>query len=473
MFFVTIRAKLVYWFTLVLALILVSFSALLYFTLSRALYDSVDKKLTTIAEITADSSTRMSDDSEGWNDYLEKFFGFRPTAKYIQILDKSGNIDYDADRSLPKRLPLTAETVKRAETGEVVFETLYGLDTYPIRMINYPVVKNDKLISLVQVGSSLEYVEETLHRLFLIIIFTVPTVILFSSVGGYVLAKAALGPVAEITDAARRIGAKDLSQRIPVRNKKDEMGRLAATFNEMLERIEKSFAQIRQFSADASHELRTPLTILKGETEWALRTARSVKDYREILSSSIEEINTMSRIVEDLLILSRADIGETPMEMEPVELAPVITEVYDMGTTLAEVRGQTIELNVEELNGIKIMGNELRLRQLFLNLIDNGVKYTKDGGQIRIDASIRSDNVEVRVSDNGVGIATEDQAKIFDRFFRVDKNRSRKEGGTGLGLAICRFITEAHHGTIAVSSTPGMGSTFTVVLPRITAKAQG
>jgi two-component system, OmpR family, sensor kinase len=471
MFLVTIRAKLVCWFTLVLALILVSFSALLYFTLSRALYDSVDKKLTTIAEITADSSIRTSEDSEGWNDYLEKFFGFRPTAKYIQILDKSGNVDYDADKSLPKRLPLTAETVKRAETGEVVFETLYGLDKYPIRMINYPVVKNDKLISLVQVGSSLEYVEETLRRLSLIIIFTVPTVILFSSVGGYFLAKAALGPVAEITDAARRIGAKDLSQRIPVRNKKDELGRLTATFNEMLERIEKSFAQIRQFSADASHELRTPLTILKGETEWALRTARGVEDYREILTSSLEEINTMSRIVEDLLILSRSDIGETPMEMEPVELSAVVTEVYDMGRTLAEMRKQTVELNVGELNGITIMGNELRLRQLFLNLIDNGVKYTKDGGQIRIDASVRPESVEIRVSDNGVGIAPEDQPKIFDRFFRVDKNRSRKEGGTGLGLAICRFITEAHRGTISVSSTPGMGSTFTVVLPRTAGKA--
>ena len=471
MIFVTLRAKLVCWFTLVLALILVSFSALLYFTLSRALYDSVDKKLTTIAEITADSSIRTSEDSEGWNDYLEKFFGFRPTAKYIQILDKSGNIDYDADRSLPKRLPLTAETVKRAEAGEVVFETLYGLDKYPIRMINYPVVKNNKLISLVQVGSSLEYVEETLRRLFLIIVLTVPTVILFSSAGGYFLAKAALKPVAEVTEAARRIGAKDLSQRIPVRNKKDEMGRLAATFNEMLERIEKSFAQIRQFSADASHELRTPLTILKGETEWALRTARSTEEYKEILTSSLEEIDIMSRIVEDLLILSRADIGETPMEMEPVELAAIITEVYDMGTTLAESRKQTLELNVEELDGIKVMGNELRLRQLFLNLVDNGVKYTKDGGQIRIDASVRTDNVEVRVTDNGVGIAPEDQVKIFDRFFRVDKNRSRKEGGTGLGLAICRFITEAHRGTITVSSTPGMGSTFTVVLPRIAQRA--
>jgi signal transduction histidine kinase len=181
----------------------------------------------------------------------------------------------------------------------------------------------------------------------------------------------------------------------------------------------------------------------------------------------------MSRIVEDLLILSRADIGETPMEMEPVELSTIISDIYDMGTTLAESRKQKLELNVGELNGIKVMGNELRLRQLFLNLIDNGVKYTKDGGHIHIDASVRPDTVEVRVTDNGMGIATEDQAKIFNRFYRVDKNRSRKEGGTGLGLAICRFITEAHHGSITVSSTPGMGSTFTVVLPRNVGKGPG
>jgi two-component system OmpR family sensor kinase len=470
MFFVTIRAKLVGWFTLVLGLILISFSLFLYFTLSRALYDSVDKKLVTIAEITADSTSRVSEDNKGWNDYLEKYFGFRPTAKYIQILDKSGNIDYDADKSLPKRLPITAETIKRAEAGETVFETIYGLDQFPIRMISYPVIKNNKLISLVQVGSSLEYVQETLRRLLLIILLAVPTVILLSCVGGYFLAKAALGPVAEITDAARRIGAKDLSQRIPVRNKKDELGRLASTFNEMLERLEKSFAQIRQFSADASHELRTPLTILKGETEWALRSARTAEDYKATLTSGIEEIDRMSRIVGDLLILSRADLGENPMEMEPVELKPILTDIFDMGKILAEKKNQGIDLEVGELDGVRIMGNELGLRRLFLNLVDNGVKYTKDDGHIHIAASVEADRVEVRVTDDGVGISPDDQERVFDRFFRVDKNRSRKEGGAGLGLSICRFIAEAHRGKISVSSTIGMGSTFTVELPRMPRK---
>jgi heavy metal sensor kinase len=470
MFFVTIRARLVAWFTLVLALILVSFCWLIYFTLSKALYDSVDKKLATIAEITADSASRVTDDNQGWNDYLEKFFGFRPTAKYIQILDKSGNVDYDSDKSLPKRLPITPETVKRAETGETVYETLSGLDEYPIRVISYPVMKNNKLINLVQVGSSLEYVQETLRRLLLIMLLTVPTVILSSSVGGYLLAKAALRPVTEITEAARSIGAKDLSQRIPVRNKKDELGRLSSTFNEMLERLQKSFDQVKQFSADASHELRTPLTILKGETEWSLRSVRSIDEYKETLSSNLEEINHMSHIVEDLLVLSRADLGKTPMEMKPVEITPILYDILDMGKTLAEQKKQTIELDTGGIDGVKVMGNELSLRRLFLNLVDNGIKYTKKGGSIHIGASVSADEVQVRIADNGMGISPQDQQKIFDRFFRVDKNRSRKEGGTGLGLAICRFITDAHHGKILVSSTPGMGSTFTVVLPRMETK---
>ncbi len=465
MFFTTIRAKLVVWYTLALAIIFIAFSSILYFFLYRALYDSVDKKLTTIAEITADSTTRSFEDSEKWNEYLEDFFGFKPTTKYIRIFDKSGHIDYGADEDRIIKIPITAETIQNAEKGEITFETIEGLDEYPIRVINYPVLQENRLVNFVQVGTSLEYVQDTLMRLLIIILFTVPTILLLSSVGGYFLAKAALRPVDEITTLARSIGAKDLSQRIKVRNPKDELGRLAETFNDMLERLKKSFVQAKQFSADASHELRTPLTILKGESEWALRSARNVKEYKTTLKSNLEEVDHMSRIIEDLLVLSRADTGEVPFELKPVQLVQILKDIYDLGKILADKKGQELHLDVNGLDSVSVMGNTLKLRQLFLNLIDNGLKYTKEGGRVALTTQINSDNVEVRVSDNGIGISKDDQKKIFDRFYRADKNRSRKEGGTGLGLAISRFIIEAHGGTITVSSTPGIGSTFSVKLP--------
>jgi heavy metal sensor kinase len=465
MFFTTLRAKLVVWYTLVLAVTFLAFSSILYFFLNRALHDSVDKKLKTIAEITADSTTRSPEDSEKWNEYLEDFFGFKPTTKYISIFDKSGNVDYGTEGERTVKIPITAETIKNAKNGEITFETIEGLDEHPIRVINYPVIRDNRLVNFVQVGTSLEYVQDTLMKLLFIFLFTVPTILIFSSIGGYFLAKAALRPVDEITSLARSIGAKDLSQRIKVRNPKDELGRLAATFNDMLERLRKSFDQAKQFSADASHELRTPLTILKGESEWALRSARNAKEYKATLTSNLEEIDHMSKIIDDLLILSRADSGEIPFELEPLELSPILRDVYDMGTMLAEKKGQELHLDIDGIDSVSIMGNELKLKQLFLNLVDNGLKYTKKGGRIDMTGRVNSDTVEIRVTDNGIGISGDDQKKIFDRFYRVDKNRSRKEGGTGLGLAISRFITEAHGGTINVTSTPGIGSTFSVVIP--------
>ncbi|MEJ2068436.1 MAG: histidine kinase, partial [Deltaproteobacteria bacterium] len=165
MFFTTIRAKLVVWYTLALAVIFIAFSSILYFFLHRALYDSVDKKLTTIAEITADSTTRSHEDMEKWNEYLEDFFGFKPTTKYIRIFDKSGNIDYGADEDRQIKIPITAETIRNAQKGEITFETIEGLDEHPIRVINYPVIRDNRLVNFVQVGTSLEYVMDTMMRL--------------------------------------------------------------------------------------------------------------------------------------------------------------------------------------------------------------------------------------------------------------------------------------------------------------------
>ncbi|MBN1882693.1 MAG: heavy metal sensor histidine kinase [Deltaproteobacteria bacterium] len=465
MVFTSIRVKFVAWYTLVLMVTLVAFSCLLYVFLAKALYESIDKKLITIAELTADSNARITTEPEGLTDYMEEFLGFKPSANYIQIMDKSGDLNYDSDGSLPTKLPITADTVRLAKKGEPFYETLMGLDTYPIRMINYPVMRGGELATLVQVGTSLESVKETLSRLLRTLLIIVPLILLLSSMGGYFLAKATLDPVKEIVTTAREISAMNLSRRISVKNTKDELGKLAGTFNEMIERLEKSFSRVMQFSADASHELRTPLTILKGETEWALRSARDMDAYREILTSNLEEINHMSNIIEDLLVLARADMGEMPMEMHPIALSAVLGEVYDMGKVLADMKGMELVLDVEDLDGVRILGNDLRIRQLFLNLLDNGIKYTRDGGRVDLSAQIQEETVRVKVMDNGIGISEDDQKRIFDRFYRVDKHRSRAEGGTGLGLSICRFITEAHNGTIEVSSNTGIGSTFTVTLP--------
>jgi two-component system OmpR family sensor kinase len=315
------------------------------------------------------------------------------------------------------------------------------------------------------VGSSLEGVEEALHQLLLILLIAVPAALLITSAGGLFLANKALRPVDEITQIARRIGSGDLNQRIRIKRVNDELGRLAATFNEMIAKLEGSFRQVKRFTADASHELKTPLTILRGEVEVGLKKRRALKEYQRILNSNLEEINRMSRIVEDLLILSRADMGELTMEREEMELSALAREVWEDLQILA--RKKKVQLNFIGDGSTKVEGDPLFLRQLILNLTENGLKYTPPGGEVELKVEGDRDQrvARILVSDTGVGIAPKDQKRVFDRFFRADKARSRETGGTGLGLSICQWIAQAHEGRIAVRSTVGKGSTFTVTLP--------
>jgi two-component system, OmpR family, sensor kinase len=300
-----------------------------------------------------------------------------------------------------------------------------------------------------------------------------------------------LRPVDQMTQAARRIGAERLAERLEGVETDDELGRLARTLNEMLARLEAGFTQIRRFSADASHELRTPLTILKGEIEVALRSAREPAEYERVLASALEEVERMARLVDDLLMLSRADAGALRWEKGPVEMDRLVEEVAKQGEVLG--RGREIQVGIQSLEPLIVHGDELRLRQLLLNLVDNAVKYTPQGGRVTLslrrvggesdgptglpaDASPgpsipRSSDVpaaEIVVQDTGVGIPAEALPRIFERFYRVDDARSREAGGTGLGLCIARTIAEAHEGRIEVASVPGVGSTFTVRLPLAT-----
>jgi heavy metal sensor kinase len=482
MVFRSLRFKLTLWYVLILGVLLLSFSGFLYFTLSKSLYRDVDQKLKSLAEmIVSEATSPLSKfDFTDIDQNLEATLNLRPIGKFIQVMDESGKIGRKSDNLKNVQLPVSLRALKNASQGMTTFETHRSFEGIPIRILTYPVYEKRQLMKIIQVASSLEEVEDFLNTLFIILIITVPSALMVASLGGQFLANKALSPVDQITQTARRITSNNLNQRIKPLKVKDEISRLIETFNEMISRLDHSFGQIRQFGTDASHELKTPLTILKGEVEVALRKERSLQEYEQILRSNLEEVNRMSQIVDDLLFLAKADIGEVRLNKEEIQLSEILKEVAEQMRFLSHSKNIRIgTLNLDQ--DVHILGDALRIRELFINLIENGIKYTESGGSINIRLSNHSFStqnhlsggnteerlpfVKVVVSDTGIGIAREDQEKIFDRFYRVDKARSREQGGSGLGLSICKWIVEAHQGEIYVESDVGKGSSFIVELP--------
>jgi heavy metal sensor kinase len=306
---------------------------------------------------------------------------------------------------------------------------------------------------------------QTLRDLRLVYSLVGPFAIFWLCLGCWFLADRLVAPVIEVTDAARQINADNLARRLPQTGHRDELGQMVVTFNQMLERLENAFRRVRQFSGDASHELRTPLTILRGETEVTLRWAKQPDEFRDMLRSNLEEIDRMERIIESLLVLAKSEANELILDVKEFSLSDLVQALYLQARTLGEAKQISANLRVEVEEELFIRGDELRLRQLFLNLIANGIKYTPQGGALEIALRREGEMARVDVSDTGIGIPVEAQPFIFDRFYRVDKARNRMDGGSGLGLSIVRSIAEAHGGQISVQSTPGSGSTFSVLLP--------
>jgi heavy metal sensor kinase len=482
MHFRSLRFKLTLWYVLILGILLISFSSFLYFTLSKSLHRDVDNKLRSLAELIAsESSSPLSKFGFGNIDQaLETSMNLKPIGKFIQVLDESGNIGRKSDNLKNVQLPISLNALKNASKGIITLETHLSVGNTPLRIITFPVIENNQITKIVQIASSLEEVEDALNTLFIILIITVPLALMVASLGGQFLAHKALKPVDNITQTARIITSQNLNQRISPPKVKDEISRLIDTFNEMISRLDQSFRQIKQFSSDVSHELKTPLTILKGEIEVLLRKERTSQEYQQTLKSNLEEINRMSQIVEDLLLLSKADIGEVRLDKEDINLTEILNEVVVQMERLVRSKGLSLSVS-NHLQDIHILGDALRIRELFINLIENGIKYTEQGGSIHI--TLQKENgpsmgshsgwgegekgefAKITISDTGIGIAKNDQERIFSRFFRVDKARSREEGGSGLGLSICKWIVEAHQGEIIVESELGKGSSFIVKLP--------
>jgi len=272
-----------------------------------------------------------------------------------------------------------------------------------------------------------------------------------------------LAPGARVVSAFKTISAEHLDRQVQGSGAGDELDRLAQTLNKMLGRLNVAFQEVRQFSADASHELQTPLTVLKGEIEVGLRSPRRPEEYQAILRSALEETDRIARLVEGLLLLSRSDAGVLRMDRRPVKLKDLIEEVIQEFQPLAG--SHSVKLRIGPMEPAQIQGDPDHLRRLLLNLLDNGIKYTRPGGSVEI--SLRRDEkfAILQVSDTGMGIAKEDQEKVFRRFYRTAAARAQGEIGSGLGLAIARSIVEAHGGRIQVESAVGKGSHFTIFLP--------
>ncbi len=316
---------------------------------------------------------------------------------------------------------------------------------------------------IIQVARSEERMRAQLSDLVLILLFGLPVAVAVAGLGGYVLARRALDPIERMTDHARTITAERLSDRLPVDNPEDEMGRLATVFNETLGRLGASFEQMRRFTADVSHELRTPLTAIRSVGEVGLRERRSDEAYRSIIGSMLEEVDRLTGLVDRLLVLSRAETGHTKLAVEAIDLRELAENVVSHLGVLAEEKQQSIR--IEASGAPRCLGDRVMLRQALINLVDNAIKYSPVGGQISIRAAESPGGAVLDVSDNGPGIGAESPSLIFDRYYREHRAASGEVSGAGLGLSIAKWVVEVNGGELSLQRGNGTGCTFRMTLP--------
>src|SRR5947199_3138421 len=318
--------------------------------------------------------------------------------------------------------------------------------TPPYRVLSGPSRIGGRPV-VVQVARSEMLIVQDMHQLLLVLLLGLPVGVAAAGLGGYSLARRALSPVERMAERARSITAERLKDRLPVDNPDDELGRLATVFNETLTRLELSFEQMRRFTADASHELRTPLTAIRSVGEVGLRGRRDENAYREIIGSMLEEVDRLALLVDRLLMLSRGDTGRRNLSMDVVDIPELASEVAEQLSVLAEEKSQSVRVRCDAVP--PWFGDRMVLRLAMLNLLDNAIKYTPDGGTIEVRVRQETTATTIDVVDSGPGIPSELQPRIFDRFYRVDKSRSRENGGgTRLGLAIAKWAVEVNGGRL-------------------------
>ena len=465
-----IRTKLILWYSGLLMVIIILFSVGVFSIMERTLFDSIDATLDdTAVQVIQNSRVQRVGEFGGPNSLtvrLPELDVFRASGVGVQVWAYNGagtlelvatsvNLDYNEPLD-PVALGLPEPHYSNMVVGG-----------QQVRVLTRPMFSlGGQLLGNVQAVVMLDPVVNARERLVLVMLISAATAIGGSIALGRWLSRQALRPIDRITHAAAQIArTDDLSTRLPQNGPMDELGHLTAVFNEMMGRLQDLFSVQQRFVADVSHELRTPLTAIRGNLDLIKRYGADEMSLEAIES----EVDRMSRMVNDLLLLARADYGGLTLDLEPTDLDGVVLEALRQAKVIAKDRDLLLKL--AHIEPLRVQGHGDRLMQLMLNLLGNALKFTSDGGTITIEARREGDYALIRVSDTGIGISEEDQKHIFDRFYQADTSRQRTGDSSGLGLAIAKWIVEAHHGMIGVKSQLGEGASFTVRIPLVDAGA--
>ena len=454
-----VRTRLTLWYVLAFSIILVFYAGLSISLVYMNFRNNLDEQLEqdyeiveNLLEIKQDGTVEIDSDDDPY--FYEKWF---------QIFSSDWKVLYESRPFSSKSLPALSK--KEESVKGFLFQSLKLKNDIRVRILSGKVNIEGKWLYIRLIRSEEELWNE-LNDFVKLMLIALPIAILIAGFGGYFLTKKFFSPIDEMTSKARKIGEENLKERIPVINPDDELGSLAKAFNEMLERIERSFERLKQFTSDAAHELRTPLTAIRSIGEVGLQDYKDTKRYREIIGSMLEENRRLTHLVDNLLFLSRADSKTLDEHLSNVKLKSLVAETVEFIHVLAEEKNQTIQIKAEK--EITVNADAALLKQALLNLLDNAIKYSPEGSKIIVKIDLdESNSPYIEVLDNGPGILEEHLDKIFERFYRVDKGRSREMGGSGLGLAIASWAVATQGGKLTVESSVGKGSSFRITFPHI------
>jgi heavy metal sensor kinase len=462
---VSLRSRVTTWYVGLLATALLVFGAALYFAVKSYLRTGLENSLSGEASAIASNLVAFEEKKgPAWlSTEVVEAYAPEQSSRFIRITRQDGAVLYaSGDTRDPY---IDAQKVPALSfvhaTNSFREEREAGMDH--LLLYTLPYISSSGTRYLIEIGASLNPIERVLYSLLRVILLITPVILVAAAIGGRFLLVTPLRPLVALTQHAERIGSRELGERLPVIPTGDEMERLSLSLNRMISRLEDALAYNRRFSADVSHELRTPLTILRGELEQVLQTPELLLDMKESVGSALEEIDRMTKIVENLLTIARLDSGTDIMDRREVDLGQLVQWTVGQMHLIAEEKQIAMRCRLSET--AIILADPGRVKQVLVNLLDNAIKYTPAGGEVLLATAISHKMAILEVSDNGIGIPPESLPHVFDRFYRSDRARTRGSGGTGLGLSIVQAICNAHDGSVRIQSVEGVGTTLRVEFP--------